>query len=434
MASPTRSATTVTRDTPNDPRDLLAHVGPGADLLVPLSFGEPVVLLDVLEENAEQLERVRIHQMNPIRPRAYIRGEFGDHLRHVGYYLGPGSRQAYWDGQCDLVPNHFSELPLLLRQTTTPTLVLAAAAGPDEHGYFSLGTNADYVASFIGEVPFFLEVMPGQPFTYGQNLVHVSQLAGWIRSDAALPSVTRREPSAADAAIAGHVAALIPDGACVQVGVGSIPNALLTALSGHTDLGIHTECLSNGLMRLVEQGAATGTRKRQLRNKHVATFAVGDAAFLAWLDHNPSVAMMPAEWTNDPRVIAQEPNFMSINATTEVDLMGQAASETIAGRYWSSSGGQSDFARGAMYSPGGKAFLVLHAQTSSGRSRIRTHLTEGSVVTTLKNTVDHIVTEYGVATLRGCSLRQRAEHLIAIAAPEHRDELRFEAVKAGLLH
>ena len=144
--------------------------------------------------------------------------------------------------------------------------------------------------------------------------------------------------------------------------------------------------------------------------------------------------MMPVDWTNDPRVVANEPNFVSINATTEVDLMGQAASETIAGRYWSSSGGQADFARGAMYSPGGKAFLVLHSTTSGGRGRIRATLTPGSVVTTLKNTVDHVVTEYGVAALRGASLDQRARRLIAIAHPDHRDKLQFDARKAGLLH
>jgi acyl-CoA hydrolase len=227
---------------------------------------------------------------------------------------------------------------------------------------------------------------------------------------------------------------MIPDGGCLQVGVGAIPDALLSELADHTDLGVHTECFSDGLMTLVERGAVTGARKHHHRNKHVATFSVGSPELMHWLDHNAAVEMLPVEWTNDPRVVAQEPNFMSINATTEVDLMGQAASETIAGKYWSSSGGQADFARGAMYSPGGKAFLVLHSTTSSGRGRIRTELTAGSVVTTLKNTVDHIVTEYGVASLRGASISERAQRLIAIAHPDHRDELRFDASKTGLLH
>ena len=418
---------------PGTATDVLAHIPPGADVLVPIAFGEPPTLLDTLEQHAAELDSVRLHRMFVFTPRPSMRGEFGSSLRHVDYYLGPGSRQAYWDGLCDLVPNHFSEIPLLLRRLP-PTLIIASASGPDDHGYFSLGTNADYVATFIGEVPFFLEVTDAQPFTHGQNQLHISQLAGWIRTDAGFPPVPRRDPVPEDLEIAEHVAEVIPNGACLQVGVGSIPDALLTALSGHRDLGIHTECLSDGLMRLVKQGVATGTRKVQLRNKHVATFCLGSEELMRWLDRNAAVEMMPVDWTNDPRVIAREPNFMSINATTEVDLMGQAASETIAGRYWSSSGGQTDFARGAMYSPGGHAFLVLHSATRDGRTRIRTHLNVGSVVTTLKNTVDNVVTEYGIAALRGASLHERALRLIAIAHPDHRDELRYEARHAGLLH
>ncbi len=424
----------TTTTTPNVAIDVLRFVGPHANILAPIAFGEPRTLVDTLEEHAAELDHVRIHQMDPFVQRRYIRGEFGDHLRHVSYYLGPGSRQAYWDGHVELVPNHFSEVPMILRQVVRPSLVITAASGPDEHGYFSLGTSADYVASFIGEVPFFLEVTDTQPFTYGQNHIHISKVAGWIKTDAPLPAVTKRPSDPRDKAIAQFIAAMIPDGGCLQVGVGAIPDALLSELADHTDLGVHTECFSDGLMTLVERGAVTGARKHHHRNKHVATFSVGSPELMHWLDHNAAVEMLPVEWTNDPRVVAQEPNFMSINATTEVDLMGQAASETIAGKYWSSSGGQADFARGAMYSPGGKAFLVLHSTTSSGRGRIRTELTAGSVVTTLKNTVDHIVTEYGVASLRGASISERAQRLIAIAHPDHRDELRFEASKTGLLH
>jgi acyl-CoA hydrolase len=192
--------------------------------------------------------------------------------------------------------------------------------------------------------------------------------------------------------------------------------------------------MSDGIMDLVECGALTGARKHRQRNKHVATFCVGTQRFFDWLDDNLAVAMLPAEWVNNPRVIACEPRVISINATSEVDLMGQAASETIAGRYWSGSGGQTDFARGAMYSPGGKAFLVTHAATHDGISRITPNLTPGSPVTTLKNTVDHVVTEYGVAELRGQSLSRRAAALIAIAHPDHRDRLRHDARRAGLLH
>lgn len=418
---------------PGTATDLLNFITPDMDIIVPIGFGEPPTLLDTLEEHADELDRVRVHRMDARVERRYIRGEFGAHLRHIDYYLGPAARKAYWDGGCDLVPNHFSEMPLLLRRLR-PGLIIARAAGPVRQGYFSLGTNADYTAAFIGEVPFFLEVTEGHPYTYGQNQIHMSQVAGWIRTEAGYPEVRRGTPKAQDEVIAGYIAERIPNGACIQVGVGNVPDALMSALSGHRDLGIHTECLSDGLMELIEKGVATGALKTQLRNKHVATFCSGTTELMRWLDNNPAVAMMPVDWTNDPRVIAKEPNFVSINATTEVDLMGQAASETIAGKYWSSSGGQADFARGAMYSPGGMAFLVLHSTTSDGRGRIRSTLTPGSVVTTLKNTVDHVVTEYGVAELRGASLDQRARRLIAIAHPDHRDQLRFEAKQAGLLH
>jgi acyl-CoA hydrolase len=416
----------------NQPADVPGHIPPGAEVIVPIGLGEPVTLLDTLEANADLLDGVRIHRMDPYLERAYIRGEFGDRLRHVDYFLGPGSRQAFWAGQVELVPTHFSEAALLMRRSTRHTIALAMVSPPDRHGYVSLGTSADYTASFIGEIPFFVEINPNMPHTSGENQLHISQLAGWCASESPLIELSPATPDERDHVIAGHIAGRIPDGACLQVGVGRIPNALLSALVDHRDLGVHTEALSDGIMDLVEKGAVNGTRKRQHRNKHVATFCVGTRRLLDWLDHNGAVSMLPAEWVNDPRVIAREPNFVSINATSEVDLMGQAASETIAGRYWSGSGGQTDFARGVQYSEGGQGFLVLHSTTSTGLGRINVRLTPGSVVTTLKNTVDNIVTEHGVAELRGRSLSARAKALISIAHPDHRERLRHEAEQAGL--
>ncbi|MFD9889921.1 acetyl-CoA hydrolase/transferase family protein [Amycolatopsis sp. NPDC059027] len=425
--------TEATLDHPNAPEDVLAHIPPGADIIVPIQLGEPITLLDTLEAHADSLAGVHIHRMDPYLKRRYIEGAFPGRLEHVDYFLGAGSREAFWAGTCDLVPNHFSEMPLLLRKSTKLSIVLAAASPPDEHGYFSLGTNADYTAAFIGEVPFFLEVNENMPRTFGHNQVHISQVAGWCRADRPLHESPPARPDERDHRIAGFIADRIPDGACLQVGVGRIPNALLSSLRGHRHLGLHTEAISDGVLDLVDSGALDGTRKHQERNKHVATFAVGTKRLFDWLHNNTAVTMEPVDWVNDPRVVAREPNFVSINATSEVDLMGQAASETIAGRYWSSSGGQADFARGAMYSPGGQAFLVLHSATHDGKSRINAQLTPGSAVTTLKNTIDHVVTEYGVAELRGKSLARRAESLIAIAHPEHRDRLTADARKTGLL-
>jgi acyl-CoA hydrolase len=230
------------------------------------------------------------------------------------------------------------------------------------------------------------------------------------------------------------VAERIPDGATLQAGIGAIPNALLERLRDHRDLGIHTELISDGLIDLVERGVVTGTRKRLRTGKVVGTFALGTAAQYDFLDQNAVVEMLPVDYVNDPRVIGREECFVSINATTEVDLVGQCASETVGGRYWSSSGGQADFARGAMFSPRGRAFVVLPSTAVGGTvSRIRATLTPGSMVTTIKNTVDQVVTENGVAELRGRSISERARALIGIAHPAFRDDLEADAKAVGYL-
>jgi acyl-CoA hydrolase len=419
---------------PEPPEAVLRHVGPGADVIVPLANGEPVGLIDALEEHADRLDGVRVHQMHALHERPYIHGACGDHLRHVSYFLSAATRQAFAEGRCELVPNNFSEMPQLLEESTSGPIVLAAASPPDRHGYFSLGTNADYAAALIGRAPFFLEVNEQMPRTFGLNQIHCTQIAGWSEADRPLVEVPPAAADPRDDAIAGSIVERVPDGATLQVGIGGIPDAVLRGVRDHKDLGIHTELLADGIVDLVERGVVTGVHKQLRPNKIEATFALGTRRLYDWLHDNGAVELLPVDLVNDPRRIGQEPNFISINATTEVDLYGQCASETVAGRYWSSSGGQADFARGAIYSPGGQAFIVLHSTTKSGRSKIRPRLTEGSVVTTLKNTVEHVVTEYGIAKLRGHSLSDRAAALIAIAHPDHREELEREAHAAGLLH
>jgi len=421
---------------PVPPEAVLDHVADGDDIIVPLANGEPVSVVDALEAGAAEgrFRGVRIHQMHALHDRPYLHGTMRDRLLHVSYFLSPVTRPAFHERGCELVPNHFSEVPRLLRETTKCSLVVAAAAPMDRHGYFSLGTNCDYVAPFIGRVPFFLEVNHQMPRTFGRNQVHVSQVVGWTEVDRPLVEVPPVEPTEVDHAIARLVAERVPDGATIQVGIGSIPNALLVALRDHRDLGVHTELLSDGLIDLVDRGVVTGTRKRLRTGKIVTTFCLGTRKLYDFLDQNPAVEMLPVDHVNDPRVIGQEPCFVSINATTEIDLIGQCASETVAGRYWSSSGGQADFARGAMYSEHGQGFIVLHSTAAGGEvSRIRATLTPGSVVTTIKNTVDHVVTEYGVAEMRGRSISERARALISIAHPRFRDELTAEAKALGYI-
>jgi acyl-CoA hydrolase len=415
---------------------VLDHVADGDDVIVPLANGEPVGLVDALEAGAEagRFHGVRVHQMHALYDRPYLHGTMRDRLLHVSYFLSAVTRPAFHERGLELVPNHFSEVPRLLRETTKCSLVLAAAAPMDRHGYFSLGTNCDYVGSLIGKVPFFLEANAQMPRTFGRNQIHVSQLAGWTEVDRPLVEVVPPQPSEIDERIASFVVERIPDGSTIQAGIGAIPNALLAGLAGHRDLGVHTELLSDGVIDLVEKGVVTGTRKRVAPGKVVATFALGTRRLHDFLHENPAVELLPVDYVNDPRVIAREERFVSINATTEVDLVGQCASETVAGRYWSSSGGQADFARGAMYSPQGRAFVVLASTARGGTvSRIRSTLTPGSMVTTLKNTVDHVVTEYGVADMRGRSISERARSLIAIAHPTFRDALTREAHELGYI-
>lgn len=413
---------------------VLDHIAPGTNVLVPLANGEPVTLLDALQAHAGGLDHVTVHQMHGLYDRPFLHGADRGRLDYRAYFLSHVTRKAFHDGGCDLVPCHFSEVPQLLAALDGPTIVLAASSPIDRHGCFSLGTNADYVASFIGKVPFFLEANAQMPRTFGRNQLHVSQVAGWVEMDRPLLEVPPPPVNELDDRIAAQVAERIPDGATIQVGIGSIPNAILGRLGGHRDLGLHTELLSDGVIPLVESGVMNGTRKRRRPTKMVATFALGTRALYDFMDENTIVDMQPVDWVNDPRVIGQDDCFVSVNATTEIDFLGQAASETIGGRYYSGSGGQTDFARGAQYSKDGQGFIVLRSTTSDGsKSRISAQLPPGSVVTTLKNTIDNVVTEWGIAELRGRSLRERAAALIRIAHPDFRDQLSREARDLGYL-
>lgn len=413
---------------------VLANLSPGTQVIVPIANGEPVTLLDLLESHAADLRDVTVHQMHALHDRPLLHGAHGDRLRHRSYFLSHISRPAFHAGTVDLVPAHFSEVPLLLERLAGPKLVLAAVAPMDRHGYYSLGVSADYVAPFIGRVPFVVEINHRMPRSYGGNQIHASQVTASVEVDRPLIEVPPREPGPVDAAIAQYVVERIPNGATIQAGIGAIPNAVMAHLRDHRDLGVHTELLSDGIVDLVEAGVVTGVHKARRPRRIVTTFALGTRRVYDFIHENPVVDMLRVDWVNDPRIIGSEPNFVSINATTEVDLLGQCASETIAGRYWSGSGGQADFARGAMYSAGGHGFIVCRSTAEGGTvSRIVSRLSPGSVVTTQKNTVDKVVTEHGVAELRGRSIRERAQALIAVAAPEFRDQLVVEARALGYL-
>jgi acyl-CoA hydrolase len=422
---------------PTTPDAVVGHIGERGDIVVPLANGEPVGLLDAIEAAAAagRVEQVTVHQMHALRDRPYLAGAYGDRMRHVSYFLSHITRPHYAAGTVDLVPNHFSEVYDHMRRRTRDPLVLAAASPPDQHGYFSLGVSADYVASFIGRGRFFLEANPNMPRTFGRNQIHVSQIEGWTTAERPLIEVPPPPMGDVDHRIAAYVAERIPNGACLQTGIGAIPNAIMSALADHRDLGIHTELLSDGVVDLVERGVVNGVRKLHNRTKVVGTFALGTRRLYDFLHENTAIELWSVRYVNDPRLISRERNFVSVNATLAVDFLGQCASETIDGQYYSSSGGQVDFARGAMFSEGGQGFIVLPATAKGGTiSRIVPRLPAGEIVTNSKNTVDKVVTEYGVAELRSRTIRERTQALIGIAAPEHREHLTAEAHRLGYLH
>ena len=272
------------------------------------------------------------------------------------------------------------------------------------------------------------------PRTYGENQIHISQIVGYVEHDAPLSEETTPPIGEKDLKIAEFVTNEINDGDTLQIGIGAIPNAVMSLLKNHRHLGIHTEMLPDGIVDLVESGAVDGTRKFTNKGKIVTTFAYGTQRLYDFIHENPSIEFLPVSLVNDPRELAKEQRLVSINATTEVDLYGQCASETVGGRYYSSTGGQADFARGVRFAKHGKGFICMHSTAKNDAiSRIKTQLTAGSVVTTSKNDVDHIVTEYGIARLYGKSLSERAKSLVEIAHPAFREELLFDGKKAGVL-
>lgn len=418
------------------PDHLLEHVGPGTQVVVPVSNGEPRAFLDALERAAAEgrIRDVEVHQLIPPRDRPHHAGAYPGRLRHVSYFLSPSLRPHYEAGDVDLVPNDFHAVPALMRSRLTEPLLVVTGSTPDRHGTVTMGLAADYCASLLGELPTIVEVNPEMPRTQGEHTLRLTDAVGWFVESTPLVELPRVEATDVDRRIAELVAERIPDGAVLQVGVGAVPGVVAGLLSGHRDLGVHSELLADPLMELIESGAVTGRNKVRERGLATTTTVQGSAELYEWAADNPTLFMLPVDVSNDPRVIAEHDRFCAVNATMQVDLIGQCASESLGTHYVSSTGGQADFMRGAQLARDGQSFIVTHSTACDGTvSRIVPTLSPGAVVSSHKNLTDKVVTEHGVAELAGRSVRQRAEALIAIADPRFRADLEVQAKELGYL-
>jgi acyl-CoA hydrolase/GNAT superfamily N-acetyltransferase len=356
----------------------------------------------------------------------YTRPELSGRFRHAAFFIGPNVREAVQDGRADFVPVFLSEIPRLIRSRRSRIdVALIQVTPPDVHGQVSLGVSVDVVRAAVEAADLVLaEVNPLMPRTLGDAFIHVRDLDGLIPVERPVLELHPELPDEVSMAIGRHVASLVPDGATLQTGIGKIPHAVLTALSGHHDLGIHTEMLSDTVIDLVEAGVVNGRKKTLLPGKIVTSFVMGTKRLYDWVHDNPSVELMPSDFTNDPFVVARNDVMVAINSALAVDLTGQVASDTVGGRFFSGIGGQVDFIRGAARSRDGKPIIALPATAKGGTvSRIQTVLEAGAGVVTSRGDVHFVVTEYGVADLWGKTVRERAEALIEVAHPDFRTEL-----------
>ena len=410
--------------------EALAVLRDGDMIIVPTGVGEPPALLTALSSRRRDFHDIKVAQILAMRKYDYFSQDTAQHVRHAALFFGGASRAGGQGGWGDFIPNYFSEIPKLIEDGLMPADVVFALASPmNEQGYFALSLGADYTMAALAKArAVVLECNPNVPFAHGQCHVHVSQVSCVVESAEPVLEVGLPTIGPVQEAIGKYVADMIDDGSTLQIGYGGIPDAVVMQLTAKRDLGIHTEMLGDGILTLVESGAVTNRQKSFMKGKMVATFALGSAKLYQFMHHNPMIEMHPSNFTNDPYLAGQNDKLMSINASLQVDLLGQCGSESISHLPYSGTGGQTDFVRAANRSRGGKSFIVLPSTAKDHTiSRIVPTLSPGTHVSTSKNDVNYVVTEYGVAQLRGKSAKQRAQALIAIAHPDFRGELRAAA-------
>ena len=410
------------------PAQAVQQIKSGQRVVVAHACGEPSIILDALVVHAAQYENVEIIHMVAMGKAAYCQPQYDKNFHHNAFFLGGSTRAAAAEGRVDFTPVYFSEIPGLLRAALRPHVPLLQCSPPHAHGYVSLGVSVDYTKPAAEASDLVIaQVNQNMPRTLGDSFLHVTQIGCLVEADTPVIELAPPKIGDVERAIGENVASLVRDGDTLQLGIGAIPDAVLLFLKEKNDLGIHTEMFSDGVVELVEAGVISNEAKTLHRGQSVATFLMGTRRLYDYVNNNPAVAMYPVDYVNDPYVIGQNDNLVSINSCVQVDIMGQVVSTSAGLRQISGVGGQVDFVRGANLSKGGRAIMAMPSTTGKGKiSKIVPFLDQGSAVTTTRNEVNYVITEYGIAKLKGKSLRQRAEALIRIAHPDFRDELTAE--------
>ncbi|MBK8034053.1 MAG: acetyl-CoA hydrolase/transferase family protein [Chloroflexi bacterium] len=403
-----------------------AKVKSGQRVFVTGNCSTPIPFLQALVARYEELDNVELVQVLSIGMREYITADIADHIRVNNLFISDHMRKAVNSGTSDFTPIFLSEIPSLFRDGLLPIdIAVIHVSPPDEHGYCSYGVEVGVTKSAAESAQMVIALInPHMPRTLGDSFIHVNQIDYCIHVDYELPQVNPHPASEIQDRIAEHIAALIPDGATLQTGIGGIPDAVLSRLTNHKNLGIHTELFSDGVMHMVEAGVVTCRAKSIHTGKVVAGFVIGTKALFDYVNDNPIIELHPTEYVNDPFIIAQNDKMVSINSALEVDLTGQVCADSIGTKFYSGVGGQVDFVRGACRSKGGMSIIALPSTAKDDTlSRIVPMLKPGAGVTTTRNDVRYIATEYGIATLFGKTIAQRVQELINVAHPKFREEL-----------
>ena len=387
----------------------------------------PRVLIEALCRRGDSgsLRNVYIHHLHTEGSAPYAEAKYEGIFQHHAFFVGSNVRKSVQAGYADYIPVFLSETQKLYRSGALPcNVVMVQVSPPDRHGYVSLGTSVDATLAAMESAQYVIAVVNKHvPRSFGDAMIPLSRIHLFVAADIPLEPAHFTPPTPQECAIGRHCAALIEDGATLQMGIGSIPNAVLAQLGGHKNLGIHTEMFADGVLDLVKKGVVNGAAKKIDKGKLVSTFLMGSQEVYDFIDDNPMVAMMDVAYTNDPFIIAQNPKVTAINSALQVDLTGQVCADSLGTTFYSGVGGQVDFIYGATRSEGGKAIIAMPSVTSKGVSKISPVLALGAGVVTTRSHIHWLVTEYGAVNLYGKSLQERAKLITGIAHPNHRETL-----------